>query len=127
MGSAGSGARIGRRGRHGPDAPRRSSGPRPSSWPCGWPSTATARPARAPRAALWESDVRDATFANVVSDARRAMARLVEPPADEEWIGRTYGEDLPLHPLVTTDAELLGARLRAHATPVGRAGRRDPP
>ena len=70
------------------------------------------RPTRSSaRAALWESDVRDATFANVVSDARRAMARLVEPPADEEWIGRTYGEDLPLHPLVRTDAELLGARL----------------
>ena len=70
------------------------------------------RPTRSSaRAALWESDVRDATFANVVSDARRAMARLVEPPAEEEWIGRTYGEDLPLHPLVTTDAELLGARL----------------
>jgi two-component SAPR family response regulator len=70
------------------------------------------RPTRASaRADLWESDVRDATFANVVSDARRAMARLVEPPADEEWIGRTYGEDLPLHPSVRTDAELLEARL----------------
>ena len=33
------------------------------------------------RTALWELDVRDATFANVVSEARRAMARLVEPPA----------------------------------------------
>ena len=29
------------------------------------------------RTALWELDVRDATFANVVSEARRAMARLV--------------------------------------------------
>ena len=35
------------------------------------------------RTALWDLDVRDATFANVVSEARRAMARLVEPPPDE--------------------------------------------
>ena len=63
------------------------------------------------RTALWESDVRDATFANIVSDARRALARLVAPPAGEEWIGRTYGEELPLHPLVATDVELLEARL----------------
>jgi hypothetical protein len=63
------------------------------------------------RAALWESDVRDATFANVVSDARRAMARVIAPPEGEEWIGRTMTEQLPLHPLVVTDADLLRARL----------------
>lgn len=63
------------------------------------------------RTALWESDVRPATFANVVSDARRALARLVPPPVDEEWIGRTYAEELPLHRLIATDAELLEARL----------------
>jgi hypothetical protein len=63
------------------------------------------------RAALWELDVRDATFANVVSDARRAMARLVPPPEGEEWIGRTLTEHLPLHTRVLTDAELLQARL----------------
>ena len=50
------------------------------------------------RTALWELDVRDATFANVVSEARRAMARLVEPPVGEEWLGRTLTEVLPLHP-----------------------------
>ncbi len=33
------------------------------------------------RTALWELDVRDATFANVVSEARRGLARLVAPPA----------------------------------------------
>jgi two-component SAPR family response regulator len=63
------------------------------------------------RTALWESDVRDATFANVVSDARRALARLVAPPPEEEWIGRTYAEDLPLHRAVITDVELVAARL----------------
>ena len=49
------------------------------------------------RTALWELDVRDATFANVVSEARRAMARLVEPPRGEEWLGRTLTDVLPLH------------------------------
>jgi len=65
------------------------------------------------RTALWESNVRDATFANVVSDARRNLARL-EPPAEgEEWLGRTLTEELPLHPAVVTDAEILSDRLRA--------------
>jgi two-component SAPR family response regulator len=65
------------------------------------------------RTALWESNVRDATFANVVSDARRNLARL-EPPADgEEWVGRTLTEELPLHAAVVTDADLLNDRLRA--------------
>jgi hypothetical protein len=63
------------------------------------------------RAALWETDVRDTTFHNVVSDARRAMGRLVSPPPDEEWIGRTTVDHLPVHPLLVTDVELLEARL----------------
>ena len=65
------------------------------------------------RTALWELDVRDATFANVVSDARRSMARLVEPPDGEEWIGRTLTESLPLHSLVRTDADLVRDALAA--------------
>ncbi|MFZ4810611.1 MAG: hypothetical protein ACOYL9_04630 [Ilumatobacteraceae bacterium] len=65
----------------------------------------------AARAALWELDVRDATFSNVVSDARRALARTASPPAGDEWIGRTLTEHLPLHPLVVSDADLLRARL----------------
>jgi LysM domain len=64
------------------------------------------------RTALWELDVRDATFANVVSEARRAMARLVAPPEGEEWLARTLTEVLPLHQAVVTDADLVRARLR---------------
>ena len=63
------------------------------------------------RAALWELDVRDATFANVVSEARRGLARLVPTPDDDEWIGRTLTDRLPLHPLVVSDAELVAERL----------------
>lgn len=66
------------------------------------------------RTALWEMDVRDATFANVVSEARRGLARLVTPPEGEEWVGRTLTEQLPLHQLVVTDADLVEERL-AHA------------
>jgi LysM domain len=65
------------------------------------------------RTALWELDVRDATFANVVSDARRSLARAVAPGDDHEWIGRTLTEQLPLDRMVISDAELLRARVEA--------------
>jgi hypothetical protein len=77
------------------------------------------RPTRsAARTALWDLDVRAATFANVVSDARRGLARAVLPLEGDEWIARTMSEDLPLHSYVVTDAELLAARLvRARTMP----------
>ena len=76
----------------------------------------------AARTALWELDVRDATFANVVSEARRAMARHVAPPPGEEWVARTLTERLPLHPLVVSDADLVRARLaRARLEPPQQA------
>ena len=65
----------------------------------------------AARTALWELDVRDATFANVVSEARRALGRLVVPDGDEEWLERTLTEQLPLHASVVTDADLVQERL----------------
>ena len=87
-----------------------------------WLAQNRSRPTRSgARTAMWESDVRDATFANVVSDARRAMTAIATPPSGTEWLGRTYGEQLPLHPLVVTDAELLAARLE-HARRQDDAG-----
>ena len=65
------------------------------------------------RTALWETNVRDATFANVVSDARRNLARLTAPADGEEWLGRTLTEHLPLHRRVVTDADVLRDRLDA--------------
>jgi len=73
------------------------------------------------RTALWEQDVRDATFANVVSEARRAMARHVEPPEGDEWVRRTLTEELSLHDLVISDADIVQARYAA-----GRAKRGEP-
>jgi hypothetical protein len=79
-----------------------------------WLSQHRKRPTRSSaRAELWDVGIRDASFANVVSDARRAMARAVAPPDGEEWIGRTLSDDLPLHPRVVTDAELLAMRVTA--------------
>lgn len=79
-----------------------------------WLSQHRERPTRtAARTALWDLDVRDATFANVVSEARRALARAATPADDEEWIPRTLTEDLPLHPQVVTDADLLADRVAA--------------
>jgi hypothetical protein len=73
-----------------------------------WLSLHRVHPTRgSARAALWEIDVRDSTFSNVVSDARRAMARVVAPPDGEEWIGRTMTDDLPLHALIGSDADAL--------------------
>ena len=79
-----------------------------------WLSHHRRRPTRsAARAALWETDVRDATFANVVSEARRSMSRVAPRPDGTEWIERSVGDELPLHPLVVSDAEVLEARLSA--------------
>ena len=87
-----------------------------------WLSQHRKRPTRSSaRADLWDVGVRDASFANVVSEARRAMARVAAPPEGEEWIGRTLTDDLPLHPLVVTDAELLALRITASRSMPRRA------
>lgn len=79
-----------------------------------WLTQHRERPTRsAARSALWDLAVRDSTFANVVSDCRRGLGRLVPPPHGEEWVGRTLSDDLPLHPRVITDAELLVSRVDA--------------
>lgn len=73
-----------------------------------WLATHRSRPTRGrARAALWEVDVRSATFHNVISDARRSMMRVVFPPEGEEWIGRADSEVLPLHASVVCDLDLL--------------------
>ncbi|WP_158412490.1 LysM peptidoglycan-binding domain-containing protein [Ilumatobacter nonamiensis] len=77
-----------------------------------WLATHRERATRsAARTALWELDVRDATFANVVSEARRALGRLVAPPGGEEWLARTLNESLPLHDRVVTDTDLIAQRV----------------
>ncbi len=79
-----------------------------------WLSQHRERPTRSTaRAGLWEAEVRSATFANVVSEARRTLARAVAPPAGEEWIARTMTDELPLHDGVISDADVLALRVAA--------------
>ena len=64
------------------------------------------------RNALWDLPIRDTSFANIVCDARRRLAEAVTAPPGTEWIARSLGDDLPLHPHVVTDADLLRSALR---------------
>ncbi len=70
------------------------------------------------RHALWDLPIRDSSFANIVCNARRRLADAAAAPPGTEWIGRHTGDDLPLHPHVVTDADLLRTAMRrAHANP----------
>lgn len=81
-----------------------------------WLTTHRSRPTRsAARTALWEVNVQDATFTNVVSDARRSLGKVVPLTESEEWLPRTLTDALPLHVSVTTDGELLDASIH-HAS-----------
>ncbi|MEZ5219624.1 MAG: hypothetical protein R2715_24280 [Ilumatobacteraceae bacterium] len=71
------------------------------------------------RAALWETEVANGTFSNVVSEARRALDGAVRPPEGEEWIARTTGPRLPLHRAIVSDVELIEATA-ARSTPGAR-------
>jgi len=66
----------------------------------------------AARTALWDGEVQDATFSNVVSDLRRSLNSTVPSPIDEEWVPRTFTDRLVLHELVVTDAQLIAQRLQ---------------
>ena len=64
------------------------------------------------RTAIWEIDVRNSTFSNVVSDVRRGLSSAAggEP---QEWIAYGTGDDLVLHQQVSSDAEVLSAALES--------------
>ncbi len=64
------------------------------------------------RTAIWEVDVRNSTFSNVVSDVRRGLSSAagVEP---QDWIAYGTGDDLVLHQQVCSDAEVLNAALES--------------
>jgi len=66
----------------------------------------------AARAALWETEVRDSSFANVVSEARRALSRRVRAPHGGEWLTRPHGERLALHEAVVSDLDLFESHCR---------------
>ena len=75
-----------------------------------WLTNHRSRPTRsAARTALWEFNIADATFTNVISDIRRTLnqTHLLEP--FEEWIPRTFSDQLPFHVSIVSDGELLQA------------------
>lgn len=59
------------------------------------------------RAEMWSIAIRDATFSNVTSDVRRSLTVLEQPPDGEDWLGVTMTDELPLHPRIVSDAQLL--------------------
>ena len=61
----------------------------------------------AARTAMWDIDISDSAFATVVSDMRRALRELNTSHDAAQWLPATYSDDLPLSPLVVTDAERL--------------------
>lgn len=85
-----------------------------------WLVTHRERPTRsAARTALWDLDVQDATFHNVVSETRRALARVGLP---DDSIGPPSSTRFDVHPSIVSDAEMLEhayheARSDAAATP----------
>ena len=66
----------------------------------------------AARTALWNENVQDSTFANVVSDIRRSLNVAIGTPDDMEWVPRTFTDRMPLHDAIITDAQLLELRLK---------------
>ena len=64
----------------------------------------------AARAAIWSTDVSDATVANVVSGARRALSRHL-PGEAVDWLGATHAELLQLDRRVVSDLDLFNRHL----------------
>lgn len=56
---------------------------------------------------MWNTVIKDATFSNVVSDARRSLEVMESAPEGEEWIEVTLTDELPLHPLIISDIRIL--------------------
>ena len=59
------------------------------------------------RDALWPVPVRDSTFCNITSDARRSMGALELASDGGQWLGITGTDELPLHQSVISDVEIL--------------------
>lgn len=61
----------------------------------------------AARTALWNENVQDATFSNVVSDLRRSLNTSAGDLENEEWIPRTFTNQMILNDKVVTDAFII--------------------
>ena len=61
----------------------------------------------AARTALWSENIQDATFSNVVSDLRRSLNTSAGDLENEEWIPRTFTNQMILNDKVVTDAFII--------------------
>ena len=59
------------------------------------------------RGEMWSIAIKDATFSNVTSDVRRSLTVVEQPQTNEDWLGVTLTDELPLHPLIESDVHLL--------------------
>ena len=59
------------------------------------------------RDAMWPVAIKDATFSNITADVRRSMTLASPPPEDEQWLGITLTDELPLHESVECDVDVV--------------------
>ena len=61
------------------------------------------------RTDMWHAPIKDATFSNITSDVRRSLTVAELPPDGQQWLGVTLNDDLPLHPGIVSDVDVLRA------------------
>ena len=59
------------------------------------------------RSEMWNIPIKDSTFSNITSDARRSLTACEMPPEGEQWISVTMTDELPLHPRIVSDVSIL--------------------
>ena len=59
------------------------------------------------RTDMWHAPIKDATFSNITSDVRRSLTVAELPPDGQQWLGVTLNDDLPLHPGIVSDVDIL--------------------
>jgi hypothetical protein len=62
---------------------------------------------------MWETNVQNATFNNVVSDLRTALQASMDESEDVA-LGKTFDEYFALHPSVISDVDLLDAAVQSY-------------
>ncbi len=59
------------------------------------------------RGALWNFEIRETPFRNVVSDLRRTLSAAAPPPEGTDWLECSVTELLPLHSAIQSDAGIV--------------------
>lgn len=78
----------------------------------------------AARTALWSENIQDATFSNVVSDLRRSLNASAGDLENDEWIPRTFTNQLTINEKVVTDAAIIGKLLKLYIDSPNEMNRR---